>query len=59
MQEIIIHVFASSNGDGYMYDIYDDENKMEGGDSIDGGLCTSTMENALDMAVDQAKALLN
>ena len=54
-----INIFESSDG-GYIYDIYDCEaDAIDRHDSIDGGLCTTTIENALEMAFDQARDLLN
>ena len=63
MDEITIHIFAASDG-GYMYDIYPcapDKSYAGGGDieSVDGGLCTTTMKNALDMAASQALDLID
>lgn len=55
MDEIIIKVWASEGG--YMYSIYDGDDAYMECEDVDGGLCTTTMENALGMAVEQAKAL--
>lgn len=57
---ITIRVYASSNEDGYMYDLYkadavDDEKFV---DSYDGGLCTGSMLDALGMAVHQAETII-
>jgi hypothetical protein len=62
MDEITIHIFAASDG-GYLYDIYTCSPKRcyaGGGDveSADGGLCTTTMQSALDMAASQALHLI-
>ena len=54
MNEIYIKIYENSEGE-YNYDIYDNEDSE---DSIDGGTCTTTIENALEMAYDQAKELL-
>ncbi len=43
---------------GYMFDIWCDENAEEDEDSDDGGLCTGSYEDAIDMACEQAKDLL-
>lgn len=44
---------------GFFYDIYDCEpSETDSKDSLDGGLCTTTIENALGMATAQAKELL-
>lgn len=54
---LTIRIFPHSEG-GYNYDIYPTEDIEDTSDSIDGGLCTSSLQNALDMAVEQAKALM-
>lgn len=52
---LTIKIFEASEG-GYIYDIFDtDEDDAE---SIDGGLCTTTLLNALHMAHDQAQDLI-
>ena len=58
MKEITIKIYQSSEEDGYFYDIYDTNDVDEDTESIDGGFCTTTMENAIDMAQSQAKDLL-
>lgn len=58
MHTLTIHIRESSNGDGYLYDIYDcDPDEVDDRDSIDGGLCTSTLANAVEMACEQAAAM--
>jgi hypothetical protein len=59
LEEITIHVFRDSAGD-FQYGIYkgSPEEAAEN-ESIDGGACTTTMQNALGMAVAQAKELIN
>jgi hypothetical protein len=62
MNEITIHIFLDSEGD-YQYDIYrgspEDVATMVDVDiNLDGGACTSTMKNAIDMAAEQAKKLV-
>lgn len=58
-EEIIIHVFASISEKGYAYDIFDSIEDIENNkDSLEGGLCTTTIENALEMAYEQAKDIL-
>jgi hypothetical protein len=57
MDELIIHIYEASD-EGYMYDIFTSEDAQQNGDAIDGGQCTTTLANALEMATDQAKALL-
>lgn len=59
IQELTIKIFKSSTGDGYYYDIFDTaQPDHEEAGSIDGGFCTTTMENAIDMACNQAQDLL-
>jgi hypothetical protein len=56
INELVIQIFESSNEPGYFYDIFDSlEPEAE---SLDGGICTSTIENALDMAVEQSKQII-
>ena len=57
MKSIIIEIFEASEG-GYMYDIYINKEMEIEGYSEDGGLCTSTIENALEMATSQASELI-
>jgi hypothetical protein len=58
MEEITMHVFLDSEGD-WQYDIYEGPPEAaEKGESLDGGACTTTMRNAIDMAADQAKKLV-
>lgn len=61
MDDLIIVISKSSNEEGYLYDIYDcgAEEVNDGRDSLDGGHCTTTLENAIDMACSQAKDLIN
>lgn len=59
MDKLIIKIEESSNEPGYFYDIYDNEEVMENcKDSLDGGICTGSMLDALGMAVSQARYLL-
>lgn len=48
--KLTIIIEEASDG-GYMYDIYEDDDT----NSVDGGLCTTTMANALEMAYTQAQ----
>lgn len=64
MKALTITIYEASEG-GYLYDIYDTELEqtarlIESGqnDSLDGGLCTTTLLNALGMATQQAEALI-
>ena len=48
-------VINEASGEGYMYDIYRYKEDYENGkDSLDGGQCTSTLSNAIEMALSQA-----
>jgi len=59
MNEITIHIRESSNEDGFMYDIYDvAPDDVDNHDSIDGGLCTTNIKNALKMAYEQTIGIL-
>lgn len=59
-RELSIDIFYSELNDGYMYNIYDTTNshQKDTRDSLDGGLCTGTMKEALEMAYDSARDLL-
>ena len=50
---------TDQDGGGYMFDIWLDENAEEDEGSDDGGLCTGSYEDAIEMACEQAKGLLN
>ena len=55
---MIIKIEPHSEG-GFSYDIYDSDRALEQGeDALDGGICTGTIFNALEMAKDQADRLL-
>lgn len=61
MNELTIRIYQAEDEDGFYYDIYDTAEPI-GGDipaSIDGGFCTTTIENALEMAVKQSLDLIN
>ena len=60
MDEITIHIFIDSEGN-YQYNIFNlspEQVASDRYDSLDGGCCTTTMQNAIDMAADQAKKLV-
>lgn len=60
-QAITITIYESESEDGYMYDIYntDLQGAVDTDDgSIDGGLCTGSMADAVGMATAQALELL-
>ena len=43
---------------GYMFDIWLNEDAEEGESSDDGGFCTGSYEDTIEMACEQAKDLL-
>jgi IMP cyclohydrolase len=56
MNELVIKIYEASDGEGYIYDIYTEDNDIA--EPVDGGQCTTTLENALEMAYEQAHAVL-
>jgi hypothetical protein len=58
MDEIVITVALDEDNGGYSFHVYDGCGAYERQEDADGGLCTSTMANAVDMAAEQAKDLL-
>jgi hypoxanthine phosphoribosyltransferase len=54
MHALKIEIFEGSDEPGYFYDIYLDDSE----DSEDGGFCTTTIENALEMAMEQAQNII-
>jgi hypothetical protein len=58
MDEIIIKVSLDSDNEGWSYYIYDGDDAYMACREADGGFCTTTVQNALDMAVEQAKELI-
>jgi hypothetical protein len=56
INELVIQIFEASDEPGYFYEIFGSL-ELEA-ESLDGGLCTTTIENALDMAVEQAKKII-
>lgn len=53
---IYIKVWEAFDDDGYLYDLYASEQSAEDDtcDVLDGGHCTTTLENAIGMATGQA-----
>ncbi len=51
---IIIEIFRSDNEDGFIYNLYEDSQKQEACEEYDGGLCTGSLADALEMATGQA-----
>ena len=59
MDEITIRIYKSVDEPGYFYDIYDKDCEVLSEENIiDGGHCTTTIENALEMAYEDAKKVL-
>lgn len=54
---LCIRIFPHSEG-GYEYSIYASDDWDADAEPVDGGLCTSTLQAALGMAVEQARALM-
>lgn len=62
MEEITIVIYKSTSEKGFSYDIYK-ENLFDRIEYVDfepedGGQCTTTMKNAIEMACSQAKHLI-
>lgn len=59
-RQLSIDIYYSEGNNGYMYNVYDtvSDNQKDSGDSIDGGLCTGTIHDALNMAYESAKQQL-
>ncbi len=58
-EEMTIHIHLDGEGE-WQYDIYlaSPEEIAEGGpDSLDGGACTTTLQNAIEMAAQQAQGV--
>lgn len=53
-----IKIWYTEQEDGYMYDIWLNEDASEDEHCDDGGLCTGSYKDAVDMACEQAKVLL-
>ena len=50
--EQYVVIFEASYGDGYMYDLYDSKEDYENDvESLDGGQCTGTLSDAIEMAL--------
>lgn len=57
MNEIFIKIEEASD-EGYHYAVYDFDPEGGDDDCLDGGQCTGTLANALDMAYEAAKDLI-
>ena len=59
MNEIIISITESSDKEGYIYDIYPSKDDYINSNSLDGGMCTGTIVDAIEMASLQAQDIIN
>ena len=60
MDNLFISIEWSENEQGFMYEIYLNKSTedIENGDSDDGGCCTGSPEDALEMATVQTQELI-
>ena len=58
IEGLIIHVQPSVTEKGFMFDVFTSEDQVDTGNSEDGGLCTGTLGDALEMAADCARDVL-
>lgn len=56
-EQAIIEVHKSINDNGYMFNVYRTLVDFENDNPQDGGLCTGTYFDAIEMASNQAKAI--
>lgn len=54
-QGLIIEIFESVVNEGYAYNLYETLTEQENGESYDGGLCTGSLKDTLEMATSQAR----
>ena len=59
-KELSIDIYYSEANNGYIYNIYDTTtpDKKENEGSLDGGLCTGTIHDALNMAYESARNII-
>jgi len=54
--EIAVTIFWSDANNGYQFDIYENSAAIEENDDpLDGGLCTGSFQDAMEMAFEQTK----
>jgi hypothetical protein len=58
MTELTIKIYESIEEPGYFYDLFDAVDNLDDAHLIEGGHCTTTIENALEMAYADAKKVL-
>jgi hypothetical protein len=54
-EQAIIEAHKAVDNDGYMFNVYRTPTDFENDNPADGGLCTGTYLNAVEMAANQAK----
>ena len=52
MDEVLIYIFPSSAEDGYVWDVYKDDYAYDEGECFDGGVCTGTFEDTIELALE-------
>lgn len=58
MNELTIQIYKSVDEPGYFFDIFSGIDQTDNLRELDGGFCTTSLKNAIDMACDQAKLLI-
>ena len=58
MNEFIIKVSCDADNGGWSFSFYEGDEEYMDCNSSGGGVCTSTLENALEMAFEEAKEYL-
>ena len=59
MKEITLVIYEASSEPGYFFDIFEGCGETDDLKELDGGLCTTSLKNTLDIACEQAKLLIN
>ena len=57
LEELTIHIYPNNDGD-INYEIHETPEDIDNQDELDGGTCTGTLQEALEMATNQAKELI-
>jgi hypothetical protein len=58
MKNLTIKIYKAESEDGFFYDIFNIADIDDDSDPIGGGLCTGTINDALEMAFIEAKTYL-
>lgn len=53
-EELTIKVWYSETNEGYMYSIFNRTDDTDDADEDDGGVCTGSYKDAIEMAISQA-----